>query len=99
MDGSGKEIVMYVETDMLKKGEYNDFIEFSKKYQKEFEAATVNSLLNAVKWTSVVSVVSYPTMIHDSFMIEKAKKIIREQQYRCLTMALYLDGLQQFLEG
>lgn len=99
----GKRAVMYVEDDMLKKDEYDKFIQFSKSYQKEFEATTVNfvnSLPNAAKWVGVfLPVVVYPAAIYGLISKSKAHKKIKDQQYRCLTMALYLDGLQKFLEG
>ena len=90
----GKRAVMYVEDDM--------FIQFSKSYQKEFEATTVNfvnSLPNAAKWVGVFLPVVYPAAIYGLISGSKAHKKIKDQQYRCLTMALYLDGLQKFLEG
>ena len=93
---------MYVEDDMLKKDEYDKFIQFSKSYQKEFEATTVNfvnSLPNAAKWVGVFLPVVYPAAIYGLISGSKAHKKIKDQQYRCLTMALYLDGLQKFLEG
>ena len=40
----GKRAVMYVDDKMLKKEEYEKFFDFSKKYQKKFEMATVNSV-------------------------------------------------------
>lgn len=98
----GKRAVMYVEDDMLKKDEYDKFIQFSKSYQKEFEATTVNfvnSLPNAAKWVGVFLPVVYPAAIYGLISGSKAHKKIKDQQYRCLTMALYLDGLQKFLEG
>ncbi len=81
----GKRAVMYVEDSLLKKDEYKDFLEFSKNYQQEFEDA------NHLFFT--FSTVPFVTMMYRVHME------IREQQYRCLTMALYLDGLQKFLEG
>jgi hypothetical protein len=103
----GKRAVMYVEDNMLKKDEYENFIKFSKEYQKEFEATTVNfakGFPNAVKMMGVFLPIAYPLAIFPEAMyglmfVRKAHKKIKDQQYRCLTMALYLDGLQKFLEG
>ena len=91
---------MYVDDKMLKKEEYEKFFDFSKKYQKKFEMATVNSvnsLPDAAKWFSMLF--AYPVAIYGLISGNIAHKKIRDQQYRCLTMALYLDDLQKFLEG
>lgn len=98
----GKRAVMYVDDKMLKKDEYEKFLDFSGKYQKKFEKATVNivnSLLDAAKWIGVFLPVVYPAAIYGLISGGIAHKKIKDQQYRCLTMALYLDGLQKFLEG
>ena len=96
------ESVMYVDDKMLKKDEYEKFLDFSGKYQKKFEKATVNivnSLPDAAKWIGVFLPVVYPAAIYGLISGGIAHKKIKDQQYRCLTMALYLDGLQKFLEG
>lgn len=98
----GKRAVMYVDDVMMKKEEYGKFFDFSKKYQKKFEMATVNivnSLPDAAKWFGVLLPVVYPAAIYGLISGSIAHKKIRDQQYRCLTMALYLDDLQKFLEG
>lgn len=97
----GKRAVMYVEDTMLKKKDYDSFISFSKSYQKEFDKATVNfvnALPGAAKWIGVFLPVVYPVAIYGLVSGGKAYKKIKDQQYRCLTMALYLNGLQKFLE-
>ena len=98
----GKRAVMYVDNDMLKKNEYDNFIEFSKSYQKEFEKASVNfvnTLPGAAKWIGVFLPVVYPAAIYGLISGGKAHKKIKRQQYSCLTLVLYYDGLQKFLEG
>lgn len=98
----GKRAVMYVEDAMLKKDEYEGFLSLSKEYQKDFEAATVNfanTLPDTVKWLGVFLPYIYPAAIYGLISGSKAKKKIQDQQYRCLTMVLYLEGLQKFLEG
>lgn len=98
----GKRAVMSVDDKMLGKEEYEQFITFSKGYQKEFEKATVNfvnALPDAAKWIGVFLPVVYPAAIYGLISGGKAHKKIKNQQYRCLTMILYLDGLQKFLEG
>lgn len=98
----GKRAVMYVEDAILKKKDYNEFISFSKRYQSDFKNATVNfinTLPDAAKWVGVFLPVVYPAAIYGLISGSKAHKKIRDQQYRCLTMVLYLEGLQKFLEG
>lgn len=98
----GKRAVMYIDDNILKKGEYEEFLLFGKSYQKKFEKATVNfinTLPGAVKWIGVFMPVVYPAAIYGLISGSKARKKVRDQQYRCLTIALYMDGLQKFLEG
>ncbi len=114
----GKRAVMYVDDKMLKKDEYDQFLKFSKNYQKEFEKATVNianKLLGAVgleagvisaaiSSAAIFSPIAAGTAglafgVYGLISGTIAHKKIKDQQYRCLTMALYLDGLQKFLEG
>lgn len=110
----GKRAVMYVDDKMLKKDEYDQFLKFSKNYQKEFEKATVNitnKLLGAGGLGAGVissAAISSPIIVGTASLAfgvcglisgTIAHKKIKAQQYRCLTMALYLDGLQKFLEG
>ena len=93
---------MYVDDEMLKKDDYEQFILFSEKYQKKFNKATVNivnSLPDAAKWIGVFLPVVYPAAIYGLISGWIAHKKIKDQQYRCLTMVVYLDGLQKFLEG
>lgn len=110
----GKRAVMYVDDKMLKKDEYDHFLKFSKNYQEEFEKATVNianKLLGAVVLGAEVissAAIFSPIAAGTASLAfgvcglisgTIAHKKINAQQYRCLTMALYLDGLQKFLEG
>lgn len=97
----GKRAVMYVDDKMLKKDEYDKFISFSKNYLEKVEKATVNfvnGLPNAAKWVGVFLPVVYPAAIYGLISGSRAQKKIKDQQYRCLTLAFYLDGLQKFLE-
>ena len=98
----GKRAVMYADDKMLKKDEYDQFLKFSKNYQKEFEKATVNIVNSHPYYMTVIGSflpVIYPVAIYGLISRTIAHKKIKDQQYRCLTMALYLDGLQKFLEG
>lgn len=98
----GKRAVMYIDDKMLKKNEYDQFLEFGKNYQKKFEKATVNIVNSLPDYMKVIGTflpVIYPVAIYGLISGTIAHKKIKDQQYRCLTMALYLDGLQKFLEG
>lgn len=110
----GKRAVMYVDDKMLEKEEYDHFLQFCRNYKEEFEKATVNianKLLGAVCLEAGVissAAISSPIIVGTASLAfgvcglisgTIAHKKIKAQQYRCLTMALYLDGLQKFLEG
>jgi hypothetical protein len=102
----GKRAVMYVEKTMLKKDDYDSFISFSKKYQKEFDKATanvINTLPNALKLGALGAGAFVPILgsvaLYSLISGGIAHKKIMDQQYRCLIMVMYLEGLQQFLEG
>lgn len=98
----GKRAVMYVDDKMLEKEEYDHFLKFSKNYQEEFEKATVNIVNSLPDYMKVIGTflpVIYPVAIYGLISGTIAHKKIKNQQYRCLTIALYLDGLQKFLEG
>lgn len=106
----GKRAVMYVDKDVLKKDDYDNFISFSKKYQKEVEKIEVkfiHALPEKAKWAGVFSTlllpIVYPVVIYGlmSGVVygSKKHKQIREQQYRCLTIVSYMDHLSNFLEG
>lgn len=98
----GKRAVMYVDDKMLEKEEYDHFLQFCKNYKEEFEKATVNIVNSLPYYMTVIGPflpVIYPVAIYGLISRTIAHKKIKDQQYRCLTMALYLDGLQKFLEG
>ena len=115
----GKRAVMYIDDKMLKKNEYDQFLEFGKNYQKKFEKATVNIANNPLGAVVLGAEVISSAAISSAAIFSPiaagtaglafgvcglisgtiAHKKIKAQQYRCLTMALYLDGLQKFLEG
>lgn len=98
----GKRAVMYVDDKMLKKDEYDHFLQFCRNYKEEFEKATVNIVNSLPDYMKVIGTflpVIYPVAIYGLISGTIAHKKIKNQQYRCLTIALYLDGLQKFLEG
>ena len=117
----GKRAVMFVD-ESVKKDEYNDFVDYAKKFQLEYKkkdekkkakpgigaVAGAAGAVGAAKvalpavavgvgaWllTPIVEVAGIYGIVKSS----KAKKDVKEQQYRCLTLAVYMDGLQKFLE-
>ena len=99
----GKRAVMYVDGKMLNKDEYEQFFEFSQKYQKKFEKVTfnfINSIPKTVKGVGLALPLGFTQIVAAGAIAtdEVVHMQINDQQYRCLTMALYLDGLQKFLE-
>jgi hypothetical protein len=100
----GKRAFMRVDGKKLKKDEYKSFLEFCKKYNKEFEEIKRGTALNATCAVSTIimglmgSILAIPMgIIWYSFKNGKMKKI-NEQRYICLTVMFYLDSLQKFLE-
>ena len=86
----GKRAVMFVD-EGVKKDEYDAFIEYAKEYQLEFEQE--NKRIGA-RIASCVLLPGAP-YIYDKI---KEKGQMKNLQYRCLTLAMYMDGLQSFLE-
>lgn len=101
----GKRAVLYVDTKrMLKKKEYDEFFNLCKNYLEKFEKANVNlinTLPNAVKWIGVLCLPIYtvPIALYGLISGSKNHNKIIDQQFRCLTMAFYMDGIRAFLEG
>ena len=96
----GKSAVINVEKKTLSKKDYEQFLEFAKKYQTAFEKANVklvDLLSNKKMWISVFLPVVYPVAIHG--LASDVKQKIREQQYDCLALVLYNEGLQKFMEN
>lgn len=97
----GKRAVMYVDPETLKKDDYNKFIDFAKGYQLDYQKKklnAINALPEPLKWVGVMLPVVYPVAIY-GLITGKVKKQIKEQQYQCLALALYMDDLQHFIEG
>lgn len=98
----GRRAVMYVDDKMLKKKEYDDFLKFSEEYQKTFEKASVNflnTLPETVKWIGTLfAPIVYPAFIYGLVSRGIEHKKIRKQQYTSLTLALYYQGLQKFMD-
>ena len=108
----GKRAVIYVDNKDLKIEEYNEFIDFSKTCNLEFEKVAMKKVDSKSKKAKIIggfvmaaTAVALPVVgvgaASAAVMATnvKDKKKVREQQYRCLVMSLYLNGLQEFLEG
>lgn len=98
----GKRAVMYVNHKMLEWSEYKQFVGLSRNYHNRLEKKNldkVNAVFSDKKSIDVISSVVYTLGTKDLIKGYKLRKEIRNQQYRCLTIALYLDGLQKFLEN
>ena len=101
----GKRAVMVVENKMLSAAEYADFLVFAQDYDKKFKEEATLTWENYFPLTTVNTNNSIEVFIDVlatgaswvSAYFKKGK--IAKQQYQCLTMVLYLDGLQQFLEA
>lgn len=100
----GKRAVMYVDDKSMKIKEYKEFIEFANKYLDKFKVQDIhdNIATESVKWAflNTFMPITFPFFIKGVFSgnLSPYKKQITEQQYRCLTMVLYMEGLRKFLE-
>lgn len=105
----GKRAVMFVD-DSVKKDDYNAFIEYAKGYQLEYQkkntdakpavaaAGVAGASAAVVAGWLIAPFVAAPATVYGLVKTVKAKEEMKEQQYRCLTLAMYMDGLQSFLE-
>lgn len=91
----GKRAVMFVNEE-VKKEDYEEFLEHTKEYQIEYqkEGDTIKDIA-----ATVASWLLVPGIAPAIYEKIKAKEEMKEQQYRYLTLAIYLDELQTFLEG
>ena len=90
----GKHAVMFVDKT-LKKSEFEDFVKFADQYQFEFKKKNNEGwkiAADAAAWV-LLPFVAAPAAIL------KSGDEIQDKQYRCLTIATYMDGLQEFLEA
>lgn len=98
----GKRAVMYVDDKILNKEDYEKFLKENRKYQQNFENVNLTSI---DKHRKIKKVASFFVPLGSLYMTsndikhEIKEHEIKDQQYRCLTMALYLDGLNEFMEG
>lgn len=108
----GKRAVMFVD-ESVKKDEYDAFVEFAHNYQLEYQkkngdvnvpaagvavGAGAGMVAAGVAGWLIAPFVAAPVTVYGLVKSVKAKEEMKEQQYRCLTLAMYMDGLQSFLE-
>lgn len=98
----GHKAVIYVEDKLLKKDEYDNFNEFCRQQQKEFEEKVKLNNLNT-KPTNIREIVLlwnyiYPITIFGIISNMKAKKKIMKQQYNMAVYHFYMTALTTFLE-
>lgn len=102
----GKRAVMFVD-ESIKKEDYDAFVEYAHKYQLEYQKKGVMKkspaagpgmvAAGAAGWL-IAPIAAAPAAIYGLVQSAKAKEEMKEQQYRCLTLAMYMDALQAFLE-
>lgn len=94
----GNMSAIVVEDRMLKKEEYNAFIEFCKKNEKIFETKVslnpLKSANNALKGIGILFPLVYPLEIYSN----KAKQQLIDQQYKLGVSYFYMTELNKFLE-
>lgn len=92
----GKRAVMYVDDKMLEEQEYEDFFKFTERYQQKLKKVSVNFINTLPKVVKLFGAAH--VFVGGLILRSKEHKIIREQQYTCLTLALYYQGLQRFMD-
>lgn len=97
----GKRATINVRKKHLNKKEYDEFIEFGKKYQKNFEQAKLNVINSAPKtaqWIALFPYVTKPIALYGIISRKMASKKIWNQQFTLLILIFYMDALQNFLK-
>lgn len=105
----GKRAVLYVDNRKhFTKKEYDKFLSFCKHSYKQFEISsskTTNTkpyaaaLIGAAFLPVSLPVFGFATAgIVSAVALSNQKKKIRDQQFRCLIMEFYMNGLRSFLE-
>lgn len=94
----GKRSVMYVEKRMLTKKEFTEFLHYSNSFKKTLAGTTVAMMgkyPKSIEWLRALLPIDINNNVISRFF---AKKKTRDQQYRCLAMAVYLEELKKFME-
>ena len=90
----GKRAVMFVDGKVEEK-DWEAFVEYTNNYQIRCEQENKKKSkigLKIVGWALLPGV----PLVYDKI---KAREDVKERQYRCLTLATYMDCLQSFLEA
>lgn len=90
---NGKRAVMFVDGKIEEK-DWELFVEYTNRYHGECDQEDKkrkNAGARIASWVLLPGV----SLVYDKI---KEKEKTKEQQYRCLTLAMYMDGLQSFLE-
>lgn len=98
----GKRAVLYIDSKKLfRKKEYDGFIALCNEYAKKLKKTNVNfenTLSTKERWIEVLcKSTDYWTPIVYRIIASK-NRIIKDQQFRCLILLFYMNGLQKFLE-
>jgi len=94
----GNMSAIVVEDRMLKKEEYNAFIEFCKKNEKKFETKiSLNPLKSPNKTLKAIGIL-FPLVFPFEIYGNKAKQQIIDQQYKFGVSYFYMTELNKFLE-
>lgn len=110
----GKRAVMYVDRKITKEEaqafinyahnyqlEYKELNQGFKTVSTVVDGLMSPTVINNFKKLSdwlLAPITITPAAIYDLVQRSKSLKEMEEQQYRCLTLAVYMDGLQKFLE-
>ena len=97
----GKRAVLYVDTKKkFKKKEYEAFFALCNEYSKKLEKTNVsfaNMLSSTKNRLHFLYVFDFSVIFSTRAFMAEVKRI-NDQQYRCLTLVFYMEGLQKFLE-
>lgn len=97
----GKRAVMFVDDKMLNKEQYDQFFEYAKEYEQNFNERAL------ITWEKVVPIIGGVVPFLGGVLAIGAsvgsaifkKDKMHNQQYSCLTRVLYIEGLKNFLEA
>lgn len=101
----GTRAAMSVSKKILKKKEYEAFLDFCSEYKKEFEKKVKLNALNSasptLKWigTLFLPIAIAPVFLYGLYSGREARKKLNDQQYSFLTLYSYLELLPKFLEA
>jgi len=94
----GNQAVIYVEDKLLKKEEYDKFIDFCKQQQKQIDEKVKFNLLHKIPSVNFLNSHLLSINIISVIAKNKAKKKIMKQQYHIAAYHFYMNSLTSFLE-